>query len=123
MILLSIVRHPKLGVAATFAAACIFSQAAKTANAAESLAATAPLLPYRSVFLDYQKLENFTEPKNTAWRLANEKVEKIGGWRQYAKEAARADAPAPSTTQAPAPARAPAPAKQAPALHHHHGKT
>ncbi len=116
MVLLSIARYPKLGAVATAVAVCMFSDAARVANAAESPAAIAPVLPYRSVFSDYQKLENFTEPKSTAWRLANEKVEKIGGWRQYAKEAARADAPATAITQALAPA------KQAPASHHHHGE-
>ena len=42
-------------------------------------------LPYRSVFDGYQP---FTDEKMRSWKDSNNTVEKIGGWRAYAKEAA-----------------------------------
>lgn len=41
-------------------------------------------LPYRSVFSDYQK---FSDEPVAPWQQTNATVEKIGGWRVYAKEA------------------------------------
>jgi hypothetical protein len=46
---------------------------------------TAAALPYRSVFDGYQP---FTDQKVLPWKETNATVEKIGGWRAYAKEAA-----------------------------------
>lgn len=44
---------------------------------------------YRSAFSRYQK---FTEQPLLSWREANDVVEKIGGWRFYAREANHTDA-------------------------------
>ena len=68
-------------------------------------------LPYRSMFDGYQP---FTDEKMRSWKDSNETVEKIGGWRAYAKEAAEpasADKPAPAASPATpaAPAAAPNP--------------
>lgn len=38
---------------------------------------------YRSIFTDYQ---GFTEQVVSPWRETNDTVEKIGGWRVYARE-------------------------------------
>ena len=46
-------------------------------------------LPYRSVFSDYQK---FSDESVAPWQQTNATVEKIGGWRVYAKEARQPDA-------------------------------
>lgn len=48
-----------------------------------------PALPYRSVFSGYQK---FGDEPVAPWPQANATVEKIGGWRVYAKEARQPDA-------------------------------
>ena len=121
MLLKTKVRHPYLGYAAIMLA-CGIVVIPAVGLAAESPSVT---LTYRSVFSDYQKLENFSEPKSNAWRLANDAVEKVGGWRQYAKEAARADMP--PTVPAIKPARPPAPTPPPtpplpPTMHDHHGK-
>ena len=47
-------------------------------------------LKYRSVLSQYQA---FSEQPVAPWRETNETVEKIGGWRAYAKEARQADVP------------------------------
>lgn len=46
-------------------------------------------LKYRSVFSQYQ---GFKEQPVLPWRETNDTVEKIGGWRVYAKETGRPDA-------------------------------
>lgn len=58
----------------------------------------ATILPYRSTLADYQR---FTEEKLGSWREANDNVGRIGGWREYAKEARQ-----PTDGSAPAPAGA-----------------
>ena len=47
-----------------------------------------PTLPYRSVFSGYQK---FGDEPVAPWSQTNATVEKIGGWRAYAKEAQQPD--------------------------------
>ncbi len=54
-----------------------------------SSASTATPLQYFSIFTQYQP---FKEQPLLPWREANDAVEKIGGWRFYAKEAQQADA-------------------------------
>lgn len=71
-------------------------------------------LPYRSVFDGYQP---FTDEKLKSWKDSNNTVEKIGGWRAYAKEAAE---PASADTQTPA--ATPASPAAAPNPHAGHGK-
>lgn len=43
-------------------------------------------LPYTSALSTYQA---YTDEQVQPWREANERVGRIGGWRTYAKEAAR----------------------------------
>ena len=50
----------------------------------ETPSTAVPKLSYRSVFSQYQ---GFTEQPVVPWRESNEVVEKMGGWRGYAKEA------------------------------------
>lgn len=65
-----------------------------------SVAAPAPAtaLAYESVFARYQ---SYRDERLGSWRDANATVERIGGWRAYAKEAQRADTP-PATKDEPA---------------------
>ena len=53
---------------------------------------------YRSVFTHYHL---FNEQPVLPWREANDDVEKIGGWRFYAKEASQPDAADTSTKSKP----------------------
>jgi hypothetical protein len=62
---------------------------------ADAKAAT-PALQYRSALAGYRRLDAESPP--LAWREANDRVERIGGWRAYAREAtAPASAPVPAT--------------------------
>lgn len=63
-------------------------------------AASAPRVSYESVFKDYRR---FGETQRTPWKQANETVERIGGWRAYAREAQAPDAPAAANAPGPAP--------------------
>ena len=73
-----------------------------TAKAPAVVPTAAAPLPYRSVFDGYQP---FTDQKVLPWKETNATVEKIGGWRAYAKEAAE---PAASDRLAPASSTTPA---------------
>jgi hypothetical protein len=77
----------------------------------DAKAATAPLV-YRSPLAGYKKLADEAPP--VAWRNANEAVERIGGWRAYAREAAAA-ASAPAAVATPAAAPTPEPPATRPA--------
>lgn len=57
----------------------VFAQSNDDANMAKNL-----LLPYQSVLGDYQ---SYKEQPVGSWRGANDEVQKIGGWRVYAREA------------------------------------
>lgn len=73
-------------------------------------------LPYRSLSEDY---EPYSDQQLIPWREANDNVGRIGGWREYAREAA----PPSGGSRAPASGSTPAPA--APAAkdpHAGHGK-
>lgn len=59
-------------------------------------------LPYRSLSEDY---EPYSDQKLVPWREANDNVGRIGGWREYAREAA----PQSGGNRAPAAGSAPAP--------------
>ena len=69
---------------------------------------TSPLARYRPA----------GDVKVGSWREANDTVTRIGGWRVYAREAARPEfteqAPAATSGSTPAPAGAPAPAASRP---------
>lgn len=80
--------------------------------------AAIPIVQYRSPFHDYRPLG---EDKVLAWKAANDEVQRIGGWRAYAKEASEAiadsDKAAPSVS---VPTAAPPPegAVKKPAVDH-----
>lgn len=76
----------------------------------QSGAPAAVLLPYRSALADYQR---FTEEKLGSWREANDNVGRIGGWREYAKEARQ-----PAEGSAPGPAGGATPAARDPHAGH-----
>ena len=46
-------------------------------------------LPYRSALEGYQR---YTEEKTVNWKEANDATARIGGWREYAKEASQSQA-------------------------------
>jgi len=60
-------------------------------------AASTPRTSYESVFKDYRR---FGEIQQTPWKQANETVERIGGWRAYAREAHAPAAPAAASAAA-----------------------
>lgn len=81
------------------------------------LAATAqPAAPsaappaFRSAMDGYQP---YSEEKMQDWKQANDRVGQIGGWREYAREASRAETP--DASQAAKPDLQPAPATGGPA--------
>lgn len=56
--------------------------------AQEPMEINAPRLKYVSIFNHYK---NFNEQPVAPWQESNRTVEKIGGWRVYAKEARQPD--------------------------------
>ncbi len=60
---------------------------------------TATGLRYESVFAPYK---TYRDEKTGSWLSANETVERIGGWRAYAKEAQPPDAATPAMPAMPA---------------------
>ena len=46
--------------------------------------AAATPTPFKSAFDGYQA---YTDDKMTGWKAANDEVARIGGWREYAKQA------------------------------------
>ncbi len=84
------------------------SAAGKRADPLDSSAAVPPLV-FQSTLGGYQR---HAEQPVGSWREANETVNRVGGWRAYAREAGRPDAPAtnnaPSKPATPAPTSAPA---------------
>jgi hypothetical protein len=79
---------------------------AQNAQRPDPLDAKAPVAPliYRSAFSGFKPLASDAPP--LSWREANDAVERIGGWRAYAREAS-APAPAASVPGASAPAASP----------------
>jgi len=68
-------------------------ESAGSAGAASKAAPADSALHYRSVFDQYR---GFVEQPVVSWREANDTVERIGGWRAYAAEAAKSEAPDPA---------------------------
>lgn len=62
----------------------------KRADPLDSSAAVAPLV-FQSTLAGYQR---HAEQPVVSWREANDTVNRIGGWRAYAREARQPDAPA-----------------------------
>ncbi|MDO9196116.1 hypothetical protein [Rhodoferax sp.] len=66
----------------------------------KSAAPSSVTLSYRSAFADYRA---YSEQPVASWREANDKVDQIGGWRAYAREASQPEpvtAPASGATGA-----------------------
>jgi hypothetical protein len=102
-------------------------QASAPARPASAAAAPVPGaaagdVSYRSAFEGYQA---FADEKPGSWREANDNVGRIGGWREYAREA-QGGAPSPAAQPPERPASAPAAAPASPATgqnpHAGHGK-
>lgn len=91
---------------------------ASQAPRADPLDAQAPVPPatYQSPLAGYRRLG---EDRPVPWKEANETVNRIGGWRAYAREAQQPAAAAPSAS-APAPAPHAAPAAPAHGGHKTH---
>ncbi len=74
--------------------------------------ASVPPVVHRSAFTRYRPLAT---PAPVPWREANETVNRIGGWRAYAREAAQPEPAAATPAATPAPT-APATPASTPAL-------
>lgn len=79
---------------------------------ADPKASTVPLV-HRSALSQYRR---FDDAGAKQWRAANDAVERIGGWRAYAREANAPEPAASAPTSAPDRATRPAPP---PAVHRH----
>jgi hypothetical protein len=95
---------PVITLLAGSALAHVPSSEAPRARKADPLdaAAEVPRQPYQSSLSRYQR---YAEQPVTSWRQANDTVNRIGGWRAYAREGQQADAAAApaSSPSAPAP--------------------
>lgn len=80
--------------------------------------ARVPAVTYRSPFASYRRLG---DDKSIPWREANETVNRVGGWRAYAREAQQPDGGAPEGAAAPAAPASSAPGRQAPGASPMHG--
>lgn len=67
--------------------------AAKPTASVPVAPSAANALRYESVFARYK---SYRDEKTGAWREANETVERVGGWRAYAREAQQPEATAPA---------------------------
>jgi hypothetical protein len=65
------------------------STPSRSASAADPGDARALVPPpgYRSAFIGYRPLGEWRELQPGAWRDANDRVARIGGWRSYTREA------------------------------------
>ncbi len=94
------------------------------APAPDPLDAKAPVPPlqHRSALADYRPGDDARVP----WRQANDEVDRIGGWRAYAREGARAladgDAAGRPAASSPAPTPAAPDARHAPGQHGGHAQ-
>ena len=91
MVFVPVTRHALAALLAAAAAAP--SLAEPTAARPDPLdpAARVPPAAHRSAFVEYRR--QVIGPA-VDWRSANDTVQRIGGWRAYAREAARPDTPA-----------------------------
>jgi hypothetical protein len=101
--LLSIARR-LLPVALLAMAASITAQTVRSARPDPSdAAASVPPAAYRSALTGYQR---YQEQPAGSWKEANDTVNRIGGWRVYAREASQPAAPSAAASAA-KPASAP----------------
>ncbi len=61
-----------------------YANAQTNAPAASNTSAAVPPAPFKSAFEGYQA---YSDDKMTNWKAANDEVARIGGWREYAKQA------------------------------------
>ena len=87
----------RAGVGALALALGLPALSSSVALAQENSGGAAPQLKYRSVFNQYQ---GYSEQPVAPWRGTNDVVEKVGGWRVYAREVRQLDA-ADKTTATP----------------------
>lgn len=80
-----------------------------TAVHAQTAAPSSPPLSYPSAFEGYKA---YTDEPTANWKAANDTVARIGGWREYARQAQGLDS---KPDNLPAPAAAPAQATPIPA--------
>ena len=94
-------------------ACAALAQAPRSTSRADPLDATASVPPTRheSALKGYR---HFDDVQPRPWRRANDTVERIGGWRSYAREAAQP----PAATSAATPSPAPAPRSEPPTPGH-----
>jgi hypothetical protein len=81
--------------------------------------ATVPAATYASPLSGYRRLG---DDKRVSWKDANETVNRIGGWRAYAREAQREAQQPDAAGSAPAAGAVPAPAAGAAPAHGGHKK-
>ena len=88
--------NPPAALALLVASLCATQVSAQASAASPaspaSQAATVPAAPpaYRSALEGYQR---YTDEKIVNWKEANDTTARIGGWREYAKEASQSQAP------------------------------
>lgn len=92
--------------------AAALAQSGPRPDPLDARTSVAPLV-YRSALSNYKPLG--ADAPALSWREANEAVERIGGWRAYAREAQAQAASAPASAASAAPASAPAPRATRPA--------
>jgi hypothetical protein len=82
---MSLTRQTWIFVLAALASAPLVAQQAPAPSTAAAPASAAPsALPYRALSEHY---ESYADQKLTPWSEANDTVRRIGGWREYAREA------------------------------------
>ena len=79
-----------IGFMVTLPMAFAQSSSQPTTPDSKSAAPASVTLSYRSAFADYRA---YNEQAVGSWREANDNVGRIGGWREYAKEARQPQAP------------------------------
>jgi len=67
-----------------FSSASLLSGHVSAQTAAPAVPPAATPVPYKSAFEGYQA---YSDDKMTNWKAANDEVARIGGWREYAKQA------------------------------------
>lgn len=77
--------RPRLSLALAMFASAAAAQAPSTDQTTESPPVLSRGLQYRSVIGAYQ---TYVDQSVQPWREANDRVQRIGGWRAYAKEIA-----------------------------------
>ena len=71
-------------------------QVPASASSSKTIIKINPVFEYSSVFSGYS---SFNDQALASWQKSNETVQKIGGWRAYAKEASAPESVAPSLHQ------------------------